>query len=140
MREKCKQSDNRVNCIPNHPVSSHDIPILSNTGFYELPFEHASCSALLHLWNATRVPSIIIVRNSNRMVIAHCGWEAIEREGVDGGVLDQWIDSDALEAKKGGNERNNDSKKSLIIRRRYDCQVVNKWKVDCLVGGIYLVV
>jgi len=94
-------SCNKVICIPNHPTQSHGGSILTNTGFYELPFHHSSRLHLLHLLNARRVPSIIVVQNKNGRVITSWGWEAIEKEGYDGGRLDQWIDKNSLDAKKG---------------------------------------
>ena len=105
MVEKC--DSNRVICFQNEPPHQRSASILSNTGFYELPFHHSSRSNLLYLLNASRVPSIIVVRNKTGRVVTPWGWEAIEREGVDGGVLDQWIVRNTLHAKKGLGEKRN---------------------------------
>ena len=99
MMKKC--DSNRVICVQNKPPHQRSASILSNTGFYELPFHHSSRSNLLYLLNASRIPSIIVVRNRTGRIVTPWGWEAIEREGVDGGVLDQWIDRNTLHAKKG---------------------------------------
>ena len=95
--------------------------MLHNTGFYELPFDHASRLTLLHLMNATRVPSIIVVRNNNGRIITHLGWEAIEREGMDGGSLDLWIERNAFDVKKGM-ELNDDGTND------FESRVVEEWR------------
>ena len=95
--------------------------MLHNTGFYELPFDHASRLTLLHLMNATRVPSIIVVRNNNGRIITHLGWEAIEREGMDGGSLDLWIERNAFDVKKGMELSNNGT-------NDFESRVVEEWR------------
>eukprot|EP00956_Cyclotella_meneghiniana_P022255 scaffold41827_cov62-Cyclotella_meneghiniana.AAC.1 len=57
--------------------------------------------------NATRVSSIIVVLNNNGRIITHLGWEAIEREAMDGGSLDLWIERNAVDVRKGMELNNN---------------------------------
>ncbi|KAL3767351.1 hypothetical protein ACHAWO_007294 [Cyclotella atomus] len=115
-------SDSRIICVPNQSTQSHIGSILSNTGFYELPFNHPSRLTLLFLLNTKRVPSIVVVKNSNGKVITPWGWEAIEREGSEGGSLDQWIERNAFETKKGFDDTDGESKSSM-----FDSNVVTEW-------------
>jgi len=62
--------------------------MLSNTGFYHLPFLHSKRLPLLHLLGANRVPCVIVVSNTNGRIVTRLGWEAIEREMS---VLEQWL-------------------------------------------------
>ena len=113
-------SGSRVICIPNHSTENNrNSSMLHNTGFYELPFDHASRLTLLHLMNATRVPSIVVVRNNTGRIITHLGWEAIEREGMDGGPLDVWIKRNAFDVKKG---------MELLDYNDFDSRVVGEWR------------
>lgn len=116
-----KGNSNRIICIPNQSTETNDVSILASTGFFELPFDHSSRSVLLHLLNASRVPSIIVVQNSNGRVVTPYGWEAIEREGTDGGVLNQWIERNAFMAKKGISQ-------SKVDHDLFDSHVVSEWK------------
>jgi hypothetical protein len=120
------QSDNRVICVPNHPTQSHNASMLLNSGFYELPFHHSSRFTLIHLLNVSRVPSIIVVKNNTGRIISSLGWEAIEREGRDGGILDQAIERNALGSKKNCNDCKDHG--TSIDSSIFDSQVVNEWK------------
>lgn len=97
-------------CIPNHPTPNeidrrnlnsdsgihtpidssitptakqHNAHMLSNTGFYHLPFLHPKRVFLLNLLGATRVPCVIVVSNDTGRIVSRYGWEAIEREMGD---------------------------------------------------------
>lgn len=121
-QDKHNASGNRVICVPNQSTQNHNVSILANTGFYELPFNHSSRLALLFLLNAKRVPSIIVVQNNNGRIITPYGWEAIEREGREGGSLDQWIERNAFETKKGANDRDGNAQSNV-----FDSNVVSEW-------------
>lgn len=99
-------SESTVICTPNHPVqrqislrdatsdpiiqssinssitpaAKQHVSMLSNTGFYHLPFLHPKRLPLLHLLGATRVPCVIVVSNDTGRIVTRYGWEAIERE------------------------------------------------------------
>lgn len=113
---------NRIICIPNQSTKINNTSILSNSGFYELLFDHPSRLSLVHLLNATRVPSMIVVQNSTGRIVTRYGWEAVEREGLDGGILDTWIERNVLEAKKGSDDDINDN------HLGFESQVVIEWK------------
>ena len=114
--------NNRIVCIPNQPSpgeinlrDSHSDPLvqasvnssmaprqqshsmLSDTGFYHLPFLDPKRLPLLHLLGATRVPCVIVVGNGNGRIVTRYGWEAIQREE---NKLEQWIESSWVENKK----------------------------------------
>jgi hypothetical protein len=141
-------SDSRVICIPNQPspheinvhnsntdsilqasinasattgsaTRGHVLSLLQNTGFYHLPFLHKSRLPLLHLLGATRVPSVIVVSNATGRIVTRYGWEAIQREGGPGGLLDSWIDSSCVANKKG--DENNES-------ASFESYIVSEWK------------
>ncbi|KAL7464883.1 hypothetical protein ACHAXS_005213 [Conticribra weissflogii] len=85
---------NRIICIPNHPATSAEqiLPFLRHSGFFHLPFYHSSRLPLLHMLNATRVPSLIVLRNDCGRIVTQYGWEAVEREAGSGGLLNEWIE------------------------------------------------
>jgi hypothetical protein len=124
------QSGNIVICIPNHPKSAQNESILLHSGFYELPFHHPKRLVLLHLLNASRVPSILVVENSNGKILTQFGWEAIEREGYDGGKLDNWIERQLLERKKCWDDSSCDGTddNNRTSSRLFDSQVVKAWR------------
>ena len=83
-------------------VAKQNIPsMLTNTGFYHLPFLHPTRLALLHLLGATRVPCAIVVSNVNGRIVSLYGWEAIQREGRS---LEEWSES-RIEKNKGDCEK-----------------------------------
>ena len=53
--------------------------------------------------------------------ITHLGWEAIEREGMDGGSLDLWIERNAFDIKKGMELSNNGT-------NDFESRVVKEWR------------
>jgi hypothetical protein len=139
-------SDSRVICIPNQPspheINVHDsntdsilqasinassitrsatnvLSLLQDTGFYHLPFLHKSRLPLLHLLGASRVPSVIVVSNATGRIVTRYGWEAIEREGGRGGLLERWIDSSRVANKKG--DENNEV-------ASFESNIVSEWK------------
>lgn len=143
-------SDSRVICIPNQPspheinihnstidpisqasitatsttgsaTRGHVLSILKGTGFYHLPFLHKSRLPLLHLLGATRVPSVIVVSNATGRIVTRYGWEAIEREGGPGGLLERWIDSSFV-ANKKGDDGNDES-------ACFESNVCSEWKL-----------
>ena len=103
------------------------ISILQHTGFYHLPFLHKSRLPLLHLLGVTRVPSIIVVSNATGRVVTRYGWEAIEREGGPGGLLERWIDMSRLARKKDDDDNNNDET-SNNTTNCFDSKVLSDWK------------
>jgi len=142
-------SDSRVICIPNQlspdeinvhnstidsisqasinasattgsATKGHVLSILKGTGFYHLPFLHKSRLPLLHLLGATRVPSVIVVSNATGRIVTRYGWEAIEREGGPGGLLERWIDSSFVTNKK---EDGNDESAC------FESNIVSEWKL-----------
>lgn len=138
--EESTTATNRVICIPNQPAqnkcdnspdtaqSSDDpivqlVPILLYSGFHHLPFHHSARLPLLRLLSASRVPSIIVVRNDTGRIVTPYGWEAIEREGGTDGVLDQWIARIFLEKKKYDSTKQDANDKDL-----FDSFVHSEWK------------
>jgi len=149
-----ESSGNRIICIPNHPSpreinlrNSNSDPIvqasinssattsvakeqvvlsmLLNTGFYHLPFLHPKRLFLLHLLGATRVPSVIVVSNGNGRIVTRYGWEAINREG---GMLEQWIESNWIENKKGDGDNEHDGQdEEGGSTSHFESQVVTAW-------------
>lgn len=101
-------------------------PMLLNTGFYHLPFHHPQRLPLLHLLNATRVPSVIVVHNSTGRIVTQYGWEAVERE-YWGGLKQwadcnkKWIENQNLDA----HEENNDDVRCLACR--FESLVIKDW-------------
>ena len=100
-------------------TKGHVLSILKGTGFYHLPFLHKSRLPLLHLLGATRVPSVIVVSNATGRIVTRYGWEAIEREGGPGGLLERWIDSTFVANKK---EDTNEED-------CFESNIVNEWKL-----------
>lgn len=94
------------------------VALLQDTGFYHLPFLHPSRRPLLHLLGATRVPSVIVVSNATGRIVTRYGWEAIEREGGPGGLLERWIDASWVANKRDdlSNEVN-----------CFESEIVNQW-------------
>jgi len=148
--DELPSSDSRVICIPNqlspHEIHVHNsttdsmsqtsinatattgsatkghvLSILKGTGFYHLPFLHKSRLPLLHLLGVTRVPSVIVVSNATGRIVTRYGWEAIEREGGPGGLLERWIDSSFVASKKGDGNDNSAC---------FESNIVNEWKLD----------
>ncbi len=99
----------------------HVLSILKGTGFYHLPFLHKSRLPLLHLLGATRVPSVIVVSNATGRIVTRYGWEAIEREGGPGGLLERWIDTSFVANKKGDDGNDEPS--------CFASNVVSEWKL-----------
>ncbi len=98
----------------------HVLSILKGTGFYHLPFLHKSRLPLLHLLGATRVPSVIVVSNATGRIVTRYGWEAIEREGGPGGLLERWIDRSFVANKKAdGNDES----------ACFESNVCSEWKL-----------
>lgn len=146
-----KSSDtSRVICIPNQPspheinvhnstidpisqasinatsttgsaTKGHVLSILKGTGFYHLPFLHKSRLPLLHLLGATRVPSVIVVSNATGRIVTRYGWEAIEREGGPGGLLERWIDTSIVANKKGDDGN--------VESAFFESNVASEWKL-----------
>lgn len=150
-------SGNRIICVPNQPssheINIHNsntdsilqasinassatggsatkgvtISILQHTGFYHLPFLHKSRLPLLHLLAVTRVPSIIVVSNATGRVVTRYGWEAIEREGGPGGLLERWIDMSRLARKKDDDDNDDDETSNHAINC-FESKVLSDWK------------
>ncbi|KAL7529843.1 hypothetical protein ACHAWF_003130 [Thalassiosira exigua] len=135
----------RIICIPNHPspreISLHNSisdPILQATinssttsiarqqtstmngsGFYHLPFLHPRRASLVHILGVSRVPCVIVVRNSDGRIVTRYGWEAIER---DGGKMKLWAQSELMEQKKKCDKDNDDESSS-----RFQSDVIKAW-------------
>jgi hypothetical protein len=102
------------------------ISIIQHTGFYHLPFLHKSRLPLLHLLGVTRVPSIIVVSNATGRVVTRYGWEAIEREGGPGGLLERWIDMSRLARKKDDDDDHDET--SNLSMNCFESKVLSDWK------------
>eukprot|EP00985_Skeletonema_marinoi_P011746 scaffold5581_cov156-Skeletonema_marinoi.AAC.15 len=122
--------DSRVICIPNQP-SPHEINVHNST-IDSISQASINASAttgsatkghvlsILKGTGATRVPSIIVVSNATGRIVTRYGWEAIEREGGPGGLLERWIDSSFVTNKK---EDGNDESAC------FESNIVSEWKL-----------
>jgi hypothetical protein len=81
---------------------------------------------LLHLLGVTRVPSIIVVSNATGRVVTRYGWEAIEREGGPGGLLERWIDMSRLARKKDDDDDHDET--SNLSMNCFESKVLSDWK------------
>jgi hypothetical protein len=148
-------NDSRVICITNHPsigeiednirqeeedtvTIRHNIhtsstviipscPMLTNSGFFHIPFHHNKRQALLHLLGVTRVPTIVVVNNNDGRIVTRYGWEAIEREFH---ILENWIvECDLI---TGRNKKDDDDDDGCVERdgevRRFESNVVLEWE------------
>lgn len=155
-------NDSRVICITNYPsvedmeedIIGHEedtvtichihtsskaiarCPLLTNSGFFHLPFHHDKRQALLHLLGVTRAPSIVVVNNNDGRIVTRYGWEAIDRE-FD--TLTNWVDCNLITCKKhdddddGGCEKDSEavavgSLSHSSTELRFDSNVVLEWE------------
>ena len=129
-------SGNKIICVPNHPSTSsateESSPMLHHTGFYQLPFHHSTRLPLLHMLGATRVPSLIVVRNDTGRIVTRYGWEAVEREGGAGCLLENWLQSNHFENKKFDGELYNDEGEcddnEGTELKFFESQIVHAWR------------
>mmetsp|Transcript_42 Transcript_42/g.112 ORF Transcript_42/g.112 Transcript_42/m.112 type:complete len:279 (+) Transcript_42:112-948(+) len=121
---------NKIICIPNHPATSTDeiLPYLRHTGFFHLPFHHSSRLPLLHMLNATRVPSMIVLRNDSGRIVTQYGWEAIEREVGSKGTLDDWLTTIRLRTEEYKKFDQNCDGDEGIESDVFESRVVDAWR------------
>lgn len=142
-------NDSRVICITNHPsveeleediigqeedtvtirhihTSSKAVPscpLLTNSGFFHIPFHHDKRQALLRLLGVTRVPTIVVVNNVDGRIVTRYGWEAIDRE-YD--TLANWIECDLITGRSKKDDVHDGCERDDEVRR-FESNVVLEW-------------
>jgi hypothetical protein len=147
-------NDSRVICITNHPsvgemeniidqeedtvtirhikhtsstvIPSCCCPMLTNSGFFHIPFHHNIRQALLHLLGVTRVPTIVVVNNNDGRIVTRYGWEAIERECH---ILENWIvECDLITGRSKKDDDDDGCGERDAEGRRFESNVVLEWE------------